>query len=105
MSSKYTENIHYIAENFLRDPWAKDPNQFTTREIELDHLRVVLAREQAPRFFCGMKRDQSPIWAHEQRFAKPIQYTLSETWQSVLESKGHVTAPIWADPKTGGSNG
>jgi len=97
---KFVQDVHYVAENFLRDPWAKQAETLTTREIEMEHLQVILARETAPRFFCGIKAsDQTPVWSHEARFAKQLQYIHADTWQHVLEHKGHVTLAMWAGIK------
>jgi hypothetical protein len=90
------EDIHYVAERFLQDPWAKEPHTMIVREEDVEHLQVILARDVAPRFFCGTKLNgMQPVWAHEARFAKPLPRAHAETWQEVLEAKGHTTVAMW----------
>jgi hypothetical protein len=84
-----TGDIHYIAEEFLKDPWAKDANTFTTPAmIEADTF-VVLVREVTPKYFYEYKRSsRTPVFTHELRLAKRILEADASSWKYSLAMDG-----------------
>jgi hypothetical protein len=86
-----TGDIHYIAEEFLKDPWARHANTFTTSSLIEADTYVVLVRATTPKYFYGYKRSsRTPVFTHDLKLAKRILDVESHTWQDSLASDGVV---------------
>jgi hypothetical protein len=93
------ENIHYVAERFIKDYKAEQDAVYTTAAIERGMLQVNLVRHNAPEYFCGFKggNTERPVWSHDIKYAKSIDiaqlHLYLERWR-----EGYVF-PIWSGVK------
>ena len=95
MTTKYHDEVHYIAEKFLEDYAATQANAFTTETIEAKIERLVLVRDRIPEYFCGMKSGKLAVWSHDIRFAKSLTQAEAENWVEYLAKMGEFVLPIW----------
>jgi hypothetical protein len=79
------DGIHYMAEEFLKDPWAKEANTFVTgaalpllkRPLPVQYI---ITRDHIPAYFAGVKPSGSVAWSYDKRFAKLLTKRESELW-------------------------
>ena len=94
------QDINYVAEQFLRDPWAKEADSFTTPQIEFEisEAHVLLLRDRIPEYFVGYKMaTRTPVFSHDIKLAKRIAESQRQHWEDALANDGVLVFPRWAE--------
>jgi hypothetical protein len=94
---KNFQEIHYIAEQFLRDHGAVQADTLMSQSIERGMPQVILVRTNSPEYFCGFKRGNTKVavWSHDIRFAKSIDVAQMDLWHDAILKLGEIALPIW----------
>ncbi len=83
-----TNDIHYIAEKFLRDHLATQADTLTTERLEQAERKVVMVRDRIPEYFVDFKSTGRAIWSHDIRYAKVIPEAEFESWEAHFHQIG-----------------
>ncbi len=86
------EDIHYIAEQFIKDYQATQADTLTTENLEESSRLVCLVRTKSPQYFVDFKRSGiGPVFSHDIRFAKRIRQSEALQWIDSLLAHGQLT--------------
>ena len=90
------KNVHYVAEQFLKDYKATQAQEYYTASLETRERCIILIRDRIPEYFCGYKSDsKTAVWSHDIRYAKSIKESQAESWIDHLAHKGETVFPMW----------
>lgn len=90
----YLDEVHNIAEQFLREYEAGiEPVMPLAEPTHANHT-VMFVRHIEPRFYAGRKRDGRDFWAHSHRLAFRVPVNKVDEFESVNRQGG---LPVWSE--------